>query len=139
VPCVLTVGVSSEPDTAGELGLTTIAAVTEAGPPSPVVECRVKLGNPNDPIGLEMRISDAKLIQRAVLDPLAAAKADPKPAEYKLLGQVTILRKDGSEEGFVLFSPWRRVSSKGKYLIVDFTELRKACRTAVEFHLQNLK
>src|SRR5215208_3364005 len=91
-------------------------AEPKAAHPNPVVECRVRFGSTDDGVALELRITEAALIRRLVEEPLAAAKADPERAEWIVLGTVSLRRKDGNGEGFVLFSPLGKIKQNGAYL-----------------------
>ncbi len=102
---------------------------------SEVVECRVSLDLSFDDT-VHWRTTDVKSMKELFLDPLANAKPDPEPAEYEVLGSVTITRKDGSQAFFWVFDPWGRVKRENAYLIADLRELHRALKGALKDALQ---
>jgi hypothetical protein len=94
------------------------------------VECRVSL-NTGD-IAVALRITDSKVIRALVLDPLEKAVVDMKPEKYVVMGSVSVKRRDGSEDGFVLFSPWGHCKKGGKYLIADLSAFQKVLKDALK-------
>jgi hypothetical protein len=94
-----------------------------------IVECRISLGR--EGLTLDLRITDRKLIKKLIEEPLKKARTDPDPAKYKVLGSVILKKKDGSEDRFVFFSPWGRYKVGEKYLIADFSGLKKAFKEAI--------
>jgi len=105
---------------------------------SEVVECRVSL-EVNYKQTLVWRTRDNKVMKELILDPLANAKPDPQPARYEIWGSITITRKDGSEEVFILFHPWGRVKRGDAYLIADLDQLRAAFKEKLKAGLRVLE
>ncbi len=54
---------------------------------------------------MDQIITDQKLVNQLIEQPLKSAKADPRPAEYVIIGSVNMKRKDGSYDGLFLFAP----------------------------------
>jgi hypothetical protein len=77
---------------------------------------------------LDWRTKDVKLMKDLFLNSLENAKPDPKPAAYEILGLVTVTRKDGSEEVFIVFLPWGHLKRENAYLIADLGRLRSALK-----------
>lgn len=96
---------------------------------SAVVECRISL-DLGGGIAAELRLTDANLIKDLFLEPLRKARPDPERTKYKVLGSVSVKKKDGSEESFVLFRPWGRIQGE-KLLIVDLSGLRKLLKESL--------
>jgi len=79
-----------------------------------------------------LHITDPKLIQGLVLGPIKKAVRDPKPAEYIIIGDVTLINKDGSRYFYTLFAGWKNVCRGDEYWITDFGELQKAWKQALD-------
>jgi sugar phosphate isomerase/epimerase len=98
-----------------------------------VKEVRLLLDADDHGSKLEYAITDPTLIRKVLLDPLAAAKADPKPLNYAHLGDVRITHKDGTVDTITLFSGLGRLKYKGRYFVADLSPLRTAFQEAIEF------
>src|SRR5262249_50645485 len=109
-----------------------------AEPPAAVVACRVAVEISDGREFVALELTDPGLIRKLVLDPLAKARDDARPAKYKILGYLGMVGKDGSRERFVLFQPWGRLKYQGKYRIADFTELRREFKRALARAAQRL-
>jgi hypothetical protein len=105
---------------------------------SPIVECRVVFGEGSGPL-VEVRITDSELIRFAVERPLANAKPDTVRAEWKVVVTVKLKRKDGSEDGIVLFSPWGYIKADGRAQVADLSLLKKTVRSMLEASLADVK
>jgi hypothetical protein len=94
-----------------------------------IVECRISLGR--EGLTLDLRITNRKLIKKLIEEPLGKARKDPDPARYQVLGTVLLKKKDGSEDRFVIFQPWGRYKVGDRYMIADFSGLKKAFKEAI--------
>jgi hypothetical protein len=106
---------------------------------NPIVECRVRLSPESDaPVILELRIKDPKLIQTAVEQPLAAAKPDPRPADYQIRGSVTMVHKNGKEESFWLYNHWGHIKYKDTPQFAELGSLRKVIAEEFKWQVDHL-
>lgn len=114
--------------------LQTSASERSKSPPNraEVVECRVSLRQPGLGVEPVFLIVDPKLIEKLVLDPIKRAVHDPEPAEYIVMGSVTLISKDGSRDYYTLFAGWKYFSRGDEHLITDFSELKKGMKQAVD-------
>src|SRR5438128_1780588 len=80
-------------------------ATTIEQPDQQVVECRIAIVCDKG-MDLELHLTDDALIRELVEQPLKAAKVDPKPALYQLMGSLTLHKKNGTKSDYVLFYPW---------------------------------
>jgi hypothetical protein len=105
---------------------------------SEAVDCRVSLhlGYKHT---VEWQTRDSKVMKELILDPLANARPDLKPARYEIRGSITITRKDGSEEVFILFDPWGHVKRGNVYLIADLRRLPAALKEALKDAIRSLE
>lgn len=78
-----------------------------------------------DRVDVGVRIRDKEAIREMVETPLGNAKRDPQPARYVVLGTLTTIMDDGSEDRVTLFLPWGRVKRGNEYLIADLDKLHK--------------
>lgn len=97
----------------------------------PVIDCRVSFCGGAEGVSGEVCLNDASLINRLVWQPMMDAKRDPEPADYAVVGELTIRLPDGSRENLVLFSPWGHYKRDGEYFIADFSELQTTCEEAL--------
>jgi hypothetical protein len=97
-----------------------------------IVEFRIALDDVGDEgMTLDLRITGRKLIKELIEEPLRKARPDPDPARYQILGTVKLKYKGGSETSFVIFRPWGHYKFGDKYLIADFSGIRKAFKRAI--------
>lgn len=104
-----------------------------------IVECRISLDIGSRTQFVVLRITDPDLIRKLIEDPLRKARPDPNPARYEILGSVKLENKDGTDDGFVFFCPWGRCKVGDKYLIADFSALRKEFKEAIDRAKKNLE
>lgn len=99
---------------------------------SRVTECRVSF-----PMGVKGRafaevcLDDESLINDLVLQPMRNAKRDPRPAEYAIVGTLTINLTDKPRENLILFYPWGHYRRGDEYWVADLSELQTACEAAL--------
>jgi hypothetical protein len=104
-----------------------------------ITECRISLDLGAKGRFLELRITEPSLIKELVEDPLNRGQADPDPARYVVKGSIVFKRKDGSQEGLVLFHPWGRYKLADKYFITDFSLIQQAFQQSISQAQQHLK
>jgi len=79
----------------------------------------------------EVCLDDESLINNLVLQPMSSAKRDPDPAEYAIVGTLTIISTDRPREYLGLYSPWGHYRRGREYWVADFSELRAVCEVAL--------
>ncbi len=96
-----------------------------------VAQCRVSFRMCDGRAFAEICLDEESLINDLVLRPMRDARRDPKPADYAVVGTLTIISADGSRECLVLFSPWGHYNRGDQYFVADFSELQVACQQAL--------
>jgi hypothetical protein len=107
-----------------------VASVAMASAPEPKkgkpvsIGCDVIVHNDED-TQVILKIKKKDVIKKLVDEPLLAAKKDPDPAAYVVLGLLKLRKDDGSEETVELFQPWGRIKRGETYFICELKGLRK--------------
>lgn len=93
----------------------------------PIREIRVSLWEGQG----EMRITDPELVRQLVVEPLRRAEPDRNPADYVVVGGLTLEYADGTQDGIILFLPWGRFKYGDSYGIADFQPLEAETRRSL--------
>jgi len=107
--------------------------------PSPIVECRIKLGISNHSGNVEVLLTNRDQLATLLDEPLRAASVNRDPARYPIWGTLHFTREDGSKENYLLFEGWFCVKQNETYYFVELGPLREHVSKVFKWWSEHLR